>query len=201
VLDRQTGQFLHGKAFAHQTWAEGLDDAGHPIVKPGSAPTPEGTYTCPDAQGATNFAAPSYDPKTSLFFVAVREACAIYSSKTREPEPRAGYTGTGQHLDQAVGASGAIRALDAATGDTRWNFPIQEGSSAAGVLATAGGLVFAAIADGNLVALEAANGKCLWHYQTGSRIRSSPISYAVDGNQYVAISAGSVLFVFTLRGK
>src|SRR6266849_4670809 len=26
VLDRQTGQFLHGKAFAHQNWATGLDD-------------------------------------------------------------------------------------------------------------------------------------------------------------------------------
>jgi PQQ-dependent dehydrogenase (methanol/ethanol family) len=201
VLDRQTGQFLHGQAFAHQTWAEGLDDAGHPIVKPGSAPTPEGTYTCPDSQGATNYAAPSYDPKTSLFFVAVREACAIYSSHTRQPDPGAGYTGTGQRLDEVVGTTGAIRALDAVTGDLRWNFPIQEGSSAAGVLATAGGLVFAAVADGNLIALEAASGKCLWHYQTGARIRSSPISYAVDGNQYVAITAGSVLFVFTLPGE
>src|SRR6185295_11850496 len=73
VLDRQTGQFLHGKAFAHQTWAAGLDDNGHPIVKPNTDPTPEGTYVCPDAQGATNFAAPSYDAKINLFFVAVRE--------------------------------------------------------------------------------------------------------------------------------
>ena len=201
VLDRQTGHFLHGKAFAHQTWATGLDDDGHPIVKPGSDPTPEGTYTCPDAQGATNFAAPSYDPKAGLFFVAVREACATYSSRTREPVPGAGYTGTGQRLDEIVGAPGGIRALDPATGNTRWNFPIQDGSSAAGVLATAGGVVFASGADGNLIALESTSGKFLWQYQTGERIKSSPISYAVDGKQYIALSSGSVLFSFALLQK
>jgi alcohol dehydrogenase (cytochrome c) len=122
----------------------------------------------------------------------------VYSSKTREPEPGAGYTGTGQRLDELVGAPGAIRALDPVSGDVRWNFPIQDGSSAAGVLATAGGVVFAAVSDGNLIALDAANGKFLWHYQAGERIRSSPISYAVDGKQYIAITAGSVLFSFAL---
>jgi PQQ-dependent dehydrogenase (methanol/ethanol family) len=198
VLDRETGQFLHGKAFAHQTWAEGLDDQGHPIVKPNTDPTPEGTYVCPDAQGATNFAAPSYDVKINLFFVAVREACAVYSSRTREPVPGAGYTGTGQRLDEIVGSPGAIRAFDPATGDTRWNFPIQDGSSAAGVLATAGGLVFGTGADGNLVALDSTSGKLLWKFQAGERIKSSPMSYAVDGRQYVALSAGSVLFAFAL---
>ena len=198
VLDRETGQFLHGKAFAHQTWATGLDDQGHPIVKPGTDPTPDGVYICPDAQGATNFAAPSFDPKTGLFFVSVREACAVYSSRTREPVPGAGYTGTGQRLDEVVGAHGAVRALDPVSGDARWNFPIQEGSSATGVLATAGGVVFASVADGNLIALEAANGKLLWHYQTGERIKSSPMSFAVDGTQYVAVSSGSVLFAFAL---
>jgi PQQ-dependent dehydrogenase (methanol/ethanol family) len=198
VLDRETGQFLHGKAFSHQTWAKGLDDQGHPVVKPGTDPTPEGTYTCPDANGATNWAAPSYDPKTNLFYVAVREACAIYTSKTREPRPGAGYTGTGQQEDEVVGAPGAIRALDPTTGDTRWNFPIQEGSPAAGVLGTAGGVVFASSKDGYLIALDAANGKPLWRYQTGGDIRNSPISYAVDGKQYIAIASSSTLFTFAL---
>jgi PQQ-dependent dehydrogenase (methanol/ethanol family) len=198
VLDRQTGRFLHGKAFSHQTWAEGLDDNGHPIVKPGTDPTPEGTYTCPDSHGATNFAAPSFDPKTGLFFLAVREACAVYSSRTRVPVPGTGYTGTGQRLDEEVGQPGAIRALDPASGDTRWNYPLHEGSDSAGVLATAGGVVFAAGADGNFIALDAASGKLLWQYQTGERTKSSPISYAVAGKQYVAITSGSALFSFAL---
>jgi PQQ-dependent dehydrogenase (methanol/ethanol family) len=198
VLDRETGQFLTGKAFARQTWAKGLDDQGHPVVIPGSDTTAEGSYVCPDATGATNWAAPSYDPRTNLFFVAVREACATFTSKTREPRPGTGYTGTGQKDDEAIGARGAIRALDPATGDTRWNFPIYEGSSAAGVLGTAGGVVFASSRDGYLIALNATNGKPLWRYQTGSNIKSSPMSYAVDGKQYVAVASGSTLIVFAL---
>ena len=143
-----------GKAFSRQTWAKGLDDQGHPIVMPGTDPTPEGNYTCPDANGATNWAAPSYDPKTNLFIIAVREACAVYTSKTNEPRRRRLHR-HGPAGRRGVGAPGAIRALDPATGDTRWNFPIQEGSPSAGVLATAGGVVFASSKDGYLIALDA----------------------------------------------
>jgi alcohol dehydrogenase (cytochrome c) len=198
VLDRQTGKFLTGKAFSRQTWANGLDDDGHPVVKPGTDPTPEGNYVCPDASGATNWAAPSYSPKTNLLYVAVREACALYTSKTREPRAGAGYTGTGQQEDERVGAPGFIRALDPATGDTRWNYPIQEGSPSAGVLSTAGGLVFASSKDGYLIGLDAATGKPLWRYQTGGEIRNSPISYAVDGKQYIAIGSNAALYTFAL---
>jgi PQQ-dependent dehydrogenase (methanol/ethanol family) len=198
VLDRDNGKFLAGKAFVHQTWATGLDDQGHPVVIPGTDPTPEGTYVCPDSPGATNWAAPSYDPRTDLFIAAVRTSCAVYTSKTREPRPGATYTGTGQQEDRSSDSSGAIRALDPGTGDVRWTFPIQEGSPAAGVLGTAGGVVFAASREGNLIALDAASGKPLWHYQTGGSIRSSPISYAVDGRQYIAVSANSMLVTFAL---
>ena len=76
ILDRETGEFLLGKPFAHQTWAKGIDEKGRPIVLPNTDPTPKGIYVCPDATGATNWAAPSYDPATGLFFVPVREGCA-----------------------------------------------------------------------------------------------------------------------------
>ena len=37
TLDRETGEFLLGKPFALQTWAEGLDESGRPIRRPGTA--------------------------------------------------------------------------------------------------------------------------------------------------------------------
>ena len=97
-----------------------------------------------------------------------------------------------------MGPPGSVRALEATTGATKWNFPIHSGSSATGVLGTAGGVVFASSYDGNLLALDAKSGKLLWHYYTGANIITAPMAYAVDGKQYVAIAAQSTLFVFGL---
>lgn len=197
VLDRETGEFLTGQAFAKQTWAKGLDAKGRPIVLPNTTPTPEGNHVCPDAAGAANWGSPSYDPATGFFLVSVREACAIYTSVTKDPVPGQGYTGGGVEVDEN-GTPGAVRALDALTGKVRWNFPLHIGASSTGVLATAGGLVFASSNDGNLIALDNRNGKYLWHYYTGARIVASPMAYAVGGKQYLAIAGQSAIFVFAL---
>jgi alcohol dehydrogenase (cytochrome c) len=198
VLDRETGEFLLGKPFAHQTWAAGLDDRGRPIVLPDTDPTPKGVYVCPDATGGTNWAAPSYDPVTAMFFVPVREGCANYTRETITPKPGDPFTGGDPQEDHKRGAPGFIRAIDPMTGQIRWSFPMHVASAAAGVLATAGGVVFASDPEGSLLALDARTGALQWRYQTGGEIRSSPISYAVDGKQYVAIAGDSTLFVFAL---
>ncbi|MBL8236749.1 MAG: PQQ-dependent dehydrogenase, methanol/ethanol family [Bryobacterales bacterium] len=198
VLDRTTGEFLAGREFAKQTWSSGLDDKGRAIVLPNTTPTPQGNYVCPDAAGTANWGSPSYDPATGFFLVSVREACATYTSMTKSPVPGEGYTGGGVEVDPKIGAPGSVRALEATTGIRKWDFPLQTGSSATGVVATAGGVVFASSADGNLIALDAKNGKYLWHYYTGASIITSPMSYAVDGKQYVAIASQSAIFVFGL---
>jgi alcohol dehydrogenase (cytochrome c) len=198
VLDRTTGEFLAGQPFAKQTWAKGLDDKGRPILLPNTEPTPEGNYVCPDAAGAANWGAPSFDYATGLFYVSVRETCATYTSVERDPIPGEGFTGGGVEVDPKVGEPGFVRALEATSGKLRWSFPIQIGSSATGNLATAGGVLFAASADGHLIALDSKTGKHLWNYQTGARVVSSPISYAVDGKQYVALASQSALFTFAL---
>jgi alcohol dehydrogenase (cytochrome c) len=101
-------------------------------------------------------------------------------------------------VDRKVGEPGAVRALDALTGARKWDFPLQIGSSATGVIATAGGVAFASSNDGNLIALDSRTGRYLWHYNTGANIVASPMTYAVGGKQYVAIAAQSSIFVFTL---
>lgn len=199
VLDRETGEFLLGKEFAYQTWAKGIDAKGRPIVLPNTEPTPKGTYVCPDATGATNWAAPSYDAATGLFYVPVREGCANYARETIKPKAGDPFTGGDPQEDHKRGAPGAIRAIDPLTGDIRWNSPMHVGTAAAGVLSTAGGVLFAADPEGSLIALDSRTGEKLWHYQTGGGIQSSPISYAVDGKQYVAIAGDSTLFVFGLK--
>jgi len=160
-------------------------------------PTPQGVNVCPDQSGATNWASPSWERQTNLFYLAVRESCALYSSITKEPRPGDPYTGTGQQEEPGL-FPGAIRAIDPQTGTVKWNFDLYQGSVGAGVLSTAGGVVFASAKDGNLIALDARTGADLWHYQTGAEINASPISYSVDGKQYVAVSTDSAVFTFAL---
>jgi alcohol dehydrogenase (cytochrome c) len=94
-------------------------------------------------------------------------------------------------------ASGAVRALDALTGERKWSFPIYS-PPWAGVLSTAGSLVFAGTNEGNFFALDAKTGASLWDFQTGGQVRSGPISYALDGKQYVVVVARRNVYAFSL---
>ena len=78
LLDRETGEFLLGVPFAKQTWADGIDSTGRPIVKPGTEPSEKGTFIFPSLQGATNWFSPSYSTQTGFFYVAVREMGSYY---------------------------------------------------------------------------------------------------------------------------
>ena len=198
VLDRATGEFLHGTTFTKQTWASGLDDRGRPIVLPNTEPTEEGVLIYPSLQGATNWASPSYHPKHKLFYVAVREMGSYYYKTDVEYEPGEPFLGGGEQALGGDNAYGAVRALDIATGEQKWEFRVTT-PLWAGVMSTAGDLVFGSTNEGNFYALHARTGEPLWDFQLGAGIRSNPITYQVDGTQYVMITAGHAFFAFSLK--
>ena len=197
VLDRSTGEFVAGRPYAKQTWAKGLDDRGRPIVLPNTEPSAEGTLVWPNLNGATVWFSPAFSPATQLVYVAVREIASVYFKRTAEYKPGTFFAGGGEAGAPKEKASGAIRALEAATGQMRWEFPMNS-APWAGVLATAGGLVFSGSDEGNFFALDAKTGKPLWEFQSGGRIAANPISFAVDGKQYIATAANRVLYVLGL---
>jgi alcohol dehydrogenase (cytochrome c) len=202
VLDRETGKFITGVAFAKETWAKGLDAKGRPIKLPNIDPTVEGNLVYPALTGAINWTSPSYSPLTKLFYVTTREDGAYYIKGELKMAPGnsngvvGGGGGGGRWLTGDKEYS-AIRALDVTTGERKWQFKMV-GDSWTGTLATAGNLVFSADAAGNFFALNAETGEPLWHLELGSALRSNPVTYAVDGKQYVVDSAGSALFAFSL---
>ncbi len=196
VLDRVTGEFLHAAPYAKQTWAAGIDPRGRPRVIEGSAPTPEGNLVYPSLQGATNWPSPSYSPQTGLFYVPVREMGSYYYKTDVEYEPGNPFTGGGERR-LADEAWGAVRALDARTGATVWDFRLPS-PSWSGVLSTAGGLVFSGSNEGNVYALDAKTGAPLWQFQVGGGVRSNPTTFLVDGKQHVSVAAGRAVFVFAL---
>ncbi len=198
VLDRTNGRMILAKPFVQQTWAKGISPEGRPILMPGSMPTEEGSRTCPDVGGGTNFYSPSYDPTNRLFFVTARETCATYHSYNEPFKEGERYTGGGAVRPRDQVNFGALRAIDPVTGDRKWEFRYPNVSSS-GVLTTASGLVFAGDGDGNIMALESKTGRYLWHHQLGFGVRSTGgTTYMVDGRQYFLVPAGSTLTAFAM---
>ena len=198
TLDRETGEFLVGKEFARQTWAEGLDENGRPIRRPGMLPSQEGTLVSPMAGGATNWWSPAYSPRTGLLYVNAFDGEAEFFIRDENYDEGSRFTGGGTQTPLPIeNYASAIRALDPATGDLRWEFPIKP-RTRAGVLATAGDLVFSGSVDGYFYALDAVTGAELWHIGLGGPVHASPMTYAVDAQQYVTMTVGNVLYTFAL---
>jgi alcohol dehydrogenase (cytochrome c) len=198
VLDREKGTFLFGTPFAKQTWAKGLDSAGHPIRLPNIDPSPEGTYIWPGVQGATNWYSPSYSPLTRLFYLSVWENRSVYHKGEQAYSPGNRYIGSVPLIDLPEDPGhGAVRALNPQTGERVWNYDLHT-KHWAGVLSTAGQLVFGGSDEGHFFALDAETGREVWRQNLGGIIRANPVTYLVGGRQFVSIAAGSALFTFAL---
>ncbi len=202
VLDRVTGEYLGSREFARQTWAEGIDSAGRPRRHPGAEPSRKGTLVYPSYLGATNWWSPAYNPATRMVYVPTREQGAVFFAEPADYRPGALYLGSrGEAL--FPGAITAVRALDAVSGELRWEHVFgavpdeAEMFSVGGVLSTAGDLVFAGAAT-DFVALDARDGAVRWRFNTGGLIHAAPITWEADGRQRITLAAGRTLFTFSL---
>jgi alcohol dehydrogenase (cytochrome c) len=198
VLDRATGAFISGTPFVNTNWISGFDAAGRPNVVPGHDPTPQGTVTCPDWYGGTNFNSPSFDASRGLFFLTARETCATFIQRPT-PDANVGDRTMGGTVRPSTDPKswGALRAIDPATGQRKWEVRY-DGAGWAGVLSTASGLVFSADNEGTFMAVDAATGRVLYRYNTGAPIYAAPTTFTVDGRQYVAVGAGMTYTAFAV---
>jgi alcohol dehydrogenase (cytochrome c) len=215
VLERETGKFLVGQPFVKVNWSSGFDERGRPI----QTPQPPGQPTWPGNQGGTNWYSPSYSPRTGLFYVPAWENYATIfggvpveykegrnfgggANRPYVPVPGAPAVpglrrGPINNWTEAA-ATGAVLALDAATGKQRWKFAMTDVTDS-GILTTASDLLFTGGREGYFQALDARTGALLWKASLGAQIVNGPITYAVDGKQYVATISGLSLCVFGLR--
>ena len=201
VLDRTTGEYLNAFRLVEKLdWASGINAQGRPIVIPGKDPTPTGNRICPGVRGAANWMSPSYNPATGLLHVVTLEQCDIFTSSSKEPEPKKSFSGGGAGPKPMDLGQFFLRAFDPKTGEKKWEYPMTgPGESWAGTVATASGLVFFGDDDGQLVAVDARNGQHLWHFSAGEGLTASPIVYGVGGKQYVAIVSSTAVFSFGLH--
>lgn len=217
VIDRTSGKFLLGKAFVKQTWNIGFDEVGRPMKAPGIDPKPtHGEHVLPGTQGGTNWYSPSFSPSTGLFYVSSWENYDAPTSKGLIEEWKEGgkYSGNGRAPGaprRARGAGrgplpgfrteaegyGAVKALDPATGQQKWEFKLVDWTES-GVLTTASDLLFSGSREGNFFALNARNGALLWHTNLGGTVASGPVTYLADGHQYVVVCADNAMYAFAL---
>ena len=95
TLDRETGEFLLGKPYARQTWAEGLDENGRPIRVPGTSPTYEGVVVAPSIGGGTNWWSAAYSPRTELYYVNAYDGEQKYFKRDEDYVEGERFTGGG----------------------------------------------------------------------------------------------------------
>ncbi|HEV2199653.1 MAG TPA: PQQ-dependent dehydrogenase, methanol/ethanol family [Bryobacteraceae bacterium] len=211
ALDRTSGEFLKGTPFVDVNWMNGFDEAGRPMRVPGKTPSREGTLISPGNQGGTNWYSPSYSPRTGLFYIStwagytstyVKDSDEEYAEGRRylggAPRQAVPFVPSPQNLRKEEEGHGAIRALDAATGQMKWEFKMNDVTDA-GILTTASDLLFSGGRERYFFALDARTGALLWKAAVGGAVTSGAMSYSIGGRQYVAVAAGNSLFTFALR--
>jgi alcohol dehydrogenase (cytochrome c) len=141
----------------------------------------------------TNAVPIAFDPNTGLVYASTWNVPRIQKLAPQKPQViGANSTGvTARQPDIPPGeAVGHFVAINPLTGEKKWEVPLTDLPSSAGMLATGGGLVFTGRLTGELVALDEATGKTLWQFKTGSSINSTAITYTYKGRQYVTVTSG-----------
>lgn len=187
LLDRTTGEHLLTTKYMPETnWATGIDQQGRPIPDYKKDANPAGALVSPYPIGATNWWAPSYDPKTGLVYANASRTWAYFTT--------AGY-GRFRFPPQYVTV-----AIDYKTGKVQWTHELGNQSAVliSGLLTTEGGLIFSGDSVGNFLAMDPATGKTLWHVGLGQFITNAPITYELDGRQYILVAANDSFYAFAL---
>jgi alcohol dehydrogenase (cytochrome c) len=196
ALDRTTGELLTAREYTKVDWAKGFDAKGRPILVAGKEPTEEGNIACPGGGGGHNWQPTSYSPRTGLYYFPTTDGCHVYW-KTGQQYVEGQWYQASTFSGATTNPVGAIVALEPATGETKWRFPLVTPPSS-GVMATAGGLVFSGDPQGYFFALDARTGKALWHRQLGGSVIAGPVSWARSGRQFITIAAGQSIYTFAL---
>jgi alcohol dehydrogenase (cytochrome c) len=194
VLDRTNCKLIAGHPYTRMNWASGIDpDTGRPqltgIYKDFLA---GGEVEILPSRGS-NAVPIAFDPNKKLVFAAPWDVPRI--QQLAPPHPTViGENSTGVNARQPRIEPGQVVghfiAMDPLTGARKWDVPLADVPSSAGMLATGGGLVFTGKLTGEFLALDEDTGQTLWQFQTSSGVNSTAITYTLKGRQYVTVASG-----------
>ncbi len=195
AVDRANGTYEFSKDLGLQNLVAAIDPkTGKKVINPKFEPAANKTdFICPDANGARNWPATSYDPGTHILYVPLAESCMDYTWVPRDPaQTTAGGLDIRYNLRLRPASDGKMGRMDAVNLETKkvvW-MDRQRAPLASAMLATAGGLLFSGSQNRQFTAYDAATGKALWEVGLNATPSSYPVTYAVDGKQCVAVVSG-----------
>jgi alcohol dehydrogenase (cytochrome c) len=194
TIDRTNGKLIAAHPFTRVNWASHIDlTTGRPVLTDVGERFTRGEEVWIYPQRGVNAAPAAFDPQRGLVYTSSWQIPRII--KISPPAKQViGARSTGIVSQRFVVQPGDVVghniAMDPLTGRKKWEVPLVEQASSAGMLVTAGGLVFTGAVDGRFMALDADTGRTLWSFQTGSGVNATAITYTHNGRQYVSIASG-----------
>jgi alcohol dehydrogenase (cytochrome c) len=194
VVDRTNCKPIAATPYVKVNWASHIDMAsGRPVLTGIYKDFLSGQEVEVWPSRGTNAVPIAFNPNSGLVYVNTWNVPRLQRLAAQNPQTP-GSVSTGVVARNPTikrgDVVGSFAALNPATGEKKWEVPLTEMPSAAGMLATDGGLVFTGKLTGEVVALDADTGATLWQFKTGSSVNSTAITYTHNGRQFVSIASG-----------
>src|SRR5882672_85206 len=194
VVDRTNCKLVAAHPYTRVNWATGVDLAtGRPQLTGVYKDFLAGDEVSVYPSRGSNSVPIAFNPNKGLVYAAPWDLPRL--QKLAPPKVQEiGKDSTGVIARQPNVTPGDVVgyfvALDPLTGQRKWEAPLTDMASSAGMLVTGGGLIFAGKLTGEFLALDEDTGKTLWQFKTGSSVNATSITYTHKGQQYVTVASG-----------
>jgi alcohol dehydrogenase (cytochrome c) len=194
VLDRTNCKLIAAHPLVKVNWATEIDlKTGRPALTDVYKRFAAGEEVEVWPSRGTNAVPIAFNPATGLIYASTWNIPRIQKIAPPRPVvPGKDSTGVVSRIPETKPGDvvGHFTAINPLTGEKKWEIPLTDLPSSAGMLATGGGLVFTGRLTGEFLALDQDSGKTLWQFKTGSSVNSTAITYTHKGRQYVTVASG-----------
>ena len=194
VLDRTDCSIISAHPYVRVNWASHIDlNNGRPVLTDLYNNFLAGEEVSIWPSRGSNAVPIAFNPNTGLVYTTPWNVPRIQKlSPRKEQVLGTNSTGVVNRFPEVKPGDllGHFLAIEPLTGQKKWEIPLIDFPSSAGMLATAGGLIFTGKLTGEFIALDDETGETAWQFKTGSSINSTAITYTHNGTQYVSIASG-----------